>query len=499
MVESKRARGAFLGLAAGDAWGRPLEFLRLPGVRTATVDTRPGHFRWTDDTHMALYLAEALFDLPPRSLAAGAVDEDALGHAIARRFVTWSHDPLTPSTAPGNTCLAGTARYERRPDWRKSGIESSDGCGAVMRITPLAIALSGEELAQAADISARVTHAHPNAVAAAVAGAWLLRRVMEAGALTPGMVEEVAAAVAQRCPEGTDVPLALRAAIGLGARSGEWLEEKEVPAGDGGWRSPSALGLAVAAALRWGGPTPEAFALAVEKAARIEGDSDSVACLTGTLLGGAHGEAVVPLAWRAALPEAARMRALAHRLRALDEARHAPPRLRTSLSDPLRVNDVIPGSLGITFLPGKRGASAFGSGWLRDLDTDLDALAAAGTTLLLSLVEDHELVELGSTALVPEAEARGIRVVRGPIVDVSVPSVALARALVAAATEEIAAGGRVVVHCRGGLGRAGTIAACILIALGRTPKAALAEVRAARPGAVETRGQEAFVEAFSPG
>lgn len=280
----------------------------------------------------------------------------------------------------------------------------------------------------------------------------------------------------------------------------EWCDvviESTVPSSgavDADYRAPL-----VAAELRWGGATPEAFALAVEKAARIEGDSDSVACLTGTLLGGAHGEAVVPLAWRAALPEAARMRALAHRLRALDEARHAPPRLRTSLSDPLRVNDVIPGSLGITFLPGKRGASAFGSGWLRDLDTDLDALAAAGTTLLLSLVEDHELVELGSTALVPEAEARGIRVVRGPIVDVSVPSVALARALVAAATEEIAAGGRVVVHCRGGLGRAGTIAACILIALGRTPKAALAEVRAARPGAVETRGQEAFVEAFSPG
>ena len=497
MIDASRARGALLGLAAGDAFGRSLEFVGLPAVRTAAVDLRPGHFRWTDDTHMALYLGDALLDLPAARFTPGALDEDALGHAIGRRFVAWSHDPLTPSTAPGNTCLAGAASYERAGNWRLSGVRDSDGCGAVMRIAPLGIALDGEVLAQAASISARVTHAHPNAVAGAVAAALLVRQVLEEGELSVRAVEETRLIVAQRWPDGVDVPVALAAAVRLGGRSGDWLEEGEVPAGDGGWRSPSALGLAVAAALRWGGADAGRFALAVEKAARIGGDSDSVACLAGMFLGAAHGESVVPAAWRAVLPEASRLCTLADRLRALDLARKVPPGVRTSLSHPLYVNEVLPGQLGITFLPGKQATSAFGPPWARDLATDLDALRTAGTTLLLSLVEEGELQAFHCPELVQEGAARGIRVLRSPIVDGAVPSLASARELVDAALAELKAGGRVVVHCRGGLGRAGTVTACVLVGLGRTPSEALAEVRRARPGAVENAVQEAFLADFT--
>ncbi len=54
-------------------------------------------------------------------------------------------------------------------------------------------------------------------------------------------------------------------------------------------------------------------------------------------------------------------------------------------------------------------------------------------------------------------------------------------------------GSRVLVHCKGGLGRAGTIAALMLVELGMTVDEAIRTVRAARPGAIETRAQEAFV------
>jgi ADP-ribosyl-[dinitrogen reductase] hydrolase len=50
-----------------------------------------------------------------------------------------------------------------------------------------------------------------------------------------------------------------------------------------------------------------------------------------------------------------------------------------------------------------------------------------------------------------------------------------------------------VIHCKGGLGRTGVVAARLLIELGETPNAALARVRAARPGAVETPEQEDYV------
>jgi ADP-ribosyl-[dinitrogen reductase] hydrolase len=57
-------------------------------------------------------------------------------------------------------------------------------------------------------------------------------------------------------------------------------------------------------------------------------------------------------------------------------------------------------------------------------------------------------------------------------------------------------GGRVVVHCRGGLGRAGTVAARMLVELGSTPQEAIRRVRASRRGAIETPAQEAYVMAI---
>jgi ADP-ribosyl-[dinitrogen reductase] hydrolase len=51
----------------------------------------------------------------------------------------------------------------------------------------------------------------------------------------------------------------------------------------------------------------------------------------------------------------------------------------------------------------------------------------------------------------------------------------------------------VLVHCRGGLGRAGTIAARLLVELGMEPKKAIESVRAARPDAIETPEQMRYV------
>lgn len=317
-AETDRAVAAFLGLALGDAFGRPLEFKLIPDVRTMGVDTSPGVFHWTDDTQMAMYLARAILDLAP-----GPLVEDVLGRAIGRRFAEWTRDPLTPRLAPGNTCLRGARAFARHGDWQRSGDRSSDGCGAVMRIVPVSLAFSGVELVDAARISSIVTHAHPNAVEAAIAATWLCQQAVLLGRFDEGLVARAIGHLGRDWAWGGQVAESLDAALELAQEPGDWLDEESMPPGDGGWRSGSALGLAVASALRWGG---EGFEQTVEKAARIDGDSDSVAALAGMFLGAAGGRRVLPAAWVDALPQQGELVALARACWARGaEGRRAPP------------------------------------------------------------------------------------------------------------------------------------------------------------------------------
>lgn len=174
--------------------------------------------------------------------------------------------------------------------------------------------------------------------------------------------------------------------------------------------------------------------------------------------------------------------------------------LRTSSTDPLRVAwlaiPTLPGGIGLTLAPGKRCESLSGPAWARDLELDLDLLRAQGVDLLAPLIEDFEIDLLGIPTLVTAAQARGMTVVRLPIPDGGIPDGPSARGLVERILGHAREGGRAVIHCRGGLGRAGTIGACCLVALGAEPLDAMRRVREVRPGAIENARQERFVLEF---
>lgn len=180
--------------------------------------------------------------------------------------------------------------------------------------------------------------------------------------------------------------------------------------------------------------------------------------------------------------------------------------VRTSETDPIAVDSLpddevgTPGRLGMTSAPGMW-AGSVGGRWERDLAVDMQALEEEyETDVLVSLMEDHEYRGYRIPELLEQNRFGSIEILRFAIGDMGVPQEAESEKFepfVQDVVQRLEQGQNVVVHCRGGLGRTGTLAACVLVALGRhTADEAIAAVREARKGTVQTREQEDFVRLF---
>jgi protein-tyrosine phosphatase len=172
--------------------------------------------------------------------------------------------------------------------------------------------------------------------------------------------------------------------------------------------------------------------------------------------------------------------------------------MRVDWVAPSELGDTLPGRLGLTFLPGKRGRSSRypGHTYQRDAAHDLADLHRQGVRELVLLVEEHELAHWSDPEIVMLGARAGIDVQRFPIPDGDAPTNEVMERIQAA----IAAGrghGDVAVACMGGVGRTGTVAACALVSAGWSAGDAIARVRDIRhPTAVETDVQERFVAAW---
>jgi ADP-ribosyl-[dinitrogen reductase] hydrolase len=175
----------------------------------------------------------------------------------------------------------------------------------------------------------------------------------------------------------------------------------------------------------------------------------------------------------------------------------------TSRTHPLRIDDVdipgVPGTIGITLCPGKVQLGAVSGSWARDLRIDIQEVKSWGATAWLNLLTTTEMLDLNVGNLEIAVKRSGIHYYHLPIDDGGIPDLSFEKSWNTSGVqfrEELLRGGKILIHCKGGLGRSGMIAARLIVELGAaTPNEAIRRVRVARPGAIETREQEHQVRA----
>lgn len=287
-----RARGALLGTFVGDALGMPFEGAPSTEIpeHVEMLDARLGRGTYTDDTQMAIALAESL-------LECGGVDEEHLGRAFLaaydseRGYGSGTRAVLT-LISQGVAAIDAAARvFDGR---------GSLGNGGAMRVAPIAVVYANdqERLIEAARRSAHVTHAHPvgidattvqaAAVAAALRGEDPLT-VAHAVAATPELRRGLAAAaglLAERLP-----PDAVAATLGNSSSAHESV--------------PTAVYAAV---------THDSFEDAVTFAVRCGGDADTIGAMAGAIAGARNGATAIPARWLDPLEDGPKGRSHVERL-----------------------------------------------------------------------------------------------------------------------------------------------------------------------------------------
>jgi ADP-ribosylglycohydrolase/protein-tyrosine phosphatase len=495
-ITRDRLAGGLYGLLVGDALGVPyefhppqdipaqheIEFMPPPDFHRAHIGTPPG--TWSDDGAQALVLLDSL-------LARGGLDLDHFAAGLVRWEAEgfFAVDGRVFDIGIQTSNALGRLRSGTPPETAGPSGERENGNGSLMRVLPLALWHRGDERALVADAMRQSlpTHGHLRSqLCCALYCLWARAELQGRSDAWNWASEHLRALADPKWAQELDHildPKQAREARG----SGYVLDTL--------WSAKACL------------DATGDFESAVRHAIALGHDTDTTAAVAGGLAGIRYGRFGIPQRWVEGLRGTDLLGPVVHRL--LEHAVPRPPKhagsARTSETHPLQIATlelgIKPGRIGITFCPGKKQDDAITGAWDRDLRADLERIRDWGARHVLTLIEPWEIEALQVQALPEVCAELGMTWHHAPIRDGSVPDEhwetrwpTVEPALLAALED----GHGVLVHCKGGLGRAGSIACRLAIAAGdaSTAEALIGRVRAVRPGAVETRAQELAIHSW---
>lgn len=303
-----RFLGSMLGTAVGDAIGElAFSHRREEDLRAAVA--RAGRLVYTDDTAMAIGLAESLVEV-------GGLDAQHLGDTFKANYQCepWRGYASGPPTIFARVERRGLAYTEVARGL--FGGQGSFGNGAAMRIAPVGLVYHDDlALYDRVRVSASVTHAHPLGVDGA---AVLARAIAQGVELDPGQAPFAVDAFCRTLvdfarTEEMRAKMEQVAALlweGVSPRQAATRLGKSVAA-------HKSVPFAIYAFLR----TPASFEECLLCAILNGGDRDTMGAMAGAISGAYLGVEAIPEAWRARIENAAYIEDLALKLVQVSGAR----------------------------------------------------------------------------------------------------------------------------------------------------------------------------------
>jgi ADP-ribosyl-[dinitrogen reductase] hydrolase len=297
-----RYRGSLVGLAVGDALGTTLEFTRPGGFKPISDIVGGGPFRlkpgeWTDDTSMALCLAESLiikqtFD---------PVDQ-------MQRYLRWYKEGHLSANGRcfdiGNTTRQALRKFEKSGDPYSGSTEPrSAGNGSIMRLTPVPLfyAQNAAEAIEKSGFSSKTSHQLPVTIdACRYLGALIVGAVM--GASKEELLGEHYSPVAGYWLENPLAPEIDEVASGSFKR----LDPPQI-------RGRSYVAKSLEAAL-WAFHRSNSFREGCLKAVNLGEDADTTGAVYGQLAGAFYGYRGIPARWREKIALCELIESMAERL-----------------------------------------------------------------------------------------------------------------------------------------------------------------------------------------